>query len=146
MYFISILLVSVSWVSFIIKPDRVPGRMGVLVTIFLVLVNLFNAFKHNAPVSKSLNAMDVYMLGCISLVFLALVEYAIIMILENPENVVPYKTNMSKTSPAKRNEKFIRGKSKKKKYICWNQLDSLSLLMFPALFIFFNLVYWTIYL
>ena len=146
MYFISILFVAVSWVSFLIKPDRVPGRMGVLVTIFLVLVNLFNGFKHNAPVSKSLNAMDVYMLGCISLVFLALVEYAIIMILEHPENSLPIKNCSSQLSPAKRNEKINKATKTKKKYLCWNEIDSLSLLVFPILFVLFNISYCAIYL
>ena len=41
-YLTCMLFVVVSWVSFIIKPDAVPGRMAVLVTVFLVLINIFN--------------------------------------------------------------------------------------------------------
>ena len=39
------LFVGVSWVSFLIKPEVVPGRMALLVTIFLVLVNIFNTAR-----------------------------------------------------------------------------------------------------
>ena len=41
-YLPCILFVTVSWVSFLIRPDVVPGRMALLVTLFLVLVNIFN--------------------------------------------------------------------------------------------------------
>ena len=41
-YLISILFVVVSWVSFIIKPELVPGRMGLLVMIFLILITTFD--------------------------------------------------------------------------------------------------------
>ena len=50
-----------------------------LVTIFLVLINIFNGVKSNAPVSISLNAVDLYLVICIGLVFLALFEYAIVL-------------------------------------------------------------------
>ena len=79
-YLTSILFVAVSWVSFVIKPNVVPGRMGLLVTIFLVLINIFNSVKSNAPVSISLNAVDLYLVICIALVFSALVEYAIVLL------------------------------------------------------------------
>ena len=36
------MLVVVSWASFLINPNIVPGRMGLLVTLLLVLVNVFN--------------------------------------------------------------------------------------------------------
>ena len=69
-YLTSTLFVVVSWVSFIIKPEVVPGRMGVLVTVFLVLINIFNNVKGNAPVSTSLNAVDLYLIICIESVIL----------------------------------------------------------------------------
>ncbi len=42
-YLPSCMFVVVSWVSFLIKPEVVPGRMGLLVTLFLVLINIFNS-------------------------------------------------------------------------------------------------------
>ena len=44
-YLPSFMFVIVSWVSFLIKPEVVPGRMGLLVTLFLVLINIFNSVR-----------------------------------------------------------------------------------------------------
>ena len=81
-YLPSTMFVMVSWVSFLIKPEVVPGRMALLITLFLVLTNIFNGVKATAPVSKRLNAVDLYLVVCIFLVFAALVEYAVILFMQ----------------------------------------------------------------
>ena len=43
------LFVIVSWISFLIPMDVIPGRMALLVTLFLVLVNIFNTVTTNTP-------------------------------------------------------------------------------------------------
>ena len=43
------LFVVVSWISFVVPPDVIPGRMALLVTLFLVLVNIFNTVTSNTP-------------------------------------------------------------------------------------------------
>ena len=50
-YFIpSGLFVGVSWVSNIIPPDSFPGRIALLITNILVLVNIAaSAFDHSPP-------------------------------------------------------------------------------------------------
>ncbi len=80
-YLPCILFVCVSWVSFLIRPAVVPGRMALLVTLFLILVNTFNNVRSMAPTSASsqLNAIDLYLVVCIFMVFLALVEYGIVL-------------------------------------------------------------------
>ena len=40
-YVPSLLFVVVSWISFAIPPDAIPGRMSLLITLALTLVNLF---------------------------------------------------------------------------------------------------------
>ena len=80
-YLTSVLLVVVSWVSFIIHPSIVAGRIGLLVTVFLVLINIFIGAKRNAPPSSGfLNALDIFLLGCVGHVFVAILEYAIVLI------------------------------------------------------------------
>ena len=32
----------VSWASFLVPPEIIPGRMAMLITLFLVLTNIFN--------------------------------------------------------------------------------------------------------
>ena len=39
----------VSWISFVVPPDVIPGRMALLITLFLVLVNIFNNITTNTP-------------------------------------------------------------------------------------------------
>jgi len=80
-YLPSVMFVIVSWVSFLIKPEVVPGRMALLVTLFLVLINIFNSVREQAPISSRLNAIDLYLVVCIFLVFGALMEYAVILLL-----------------------------------------------------------------
>ena len=93
------MFVVTSCVSFLIKPEVVPGRMGLLVTLFLVLINIFNSVREQAPISSRLNAIDLYLVVCIFLVFSkfdrleieetktifnypgALMEYAVILFL-----------------------------------------------------------------
>ena len=41
------LFVVVSWISFVVPPDVIPGRMALLITLFLVLVNIFNTVNNN---------------------------------------------------------------------------------------------------
>jgi hypothetical protein len=47
--YIAGLFVVVSWISFVVPPDVIPGRMALLVTLFLVLVNIFNTVTSNTP-------------------------------------------------------------------------------------------------
>ena len=134
-YITSILFVIVSWVSFLIKPEIVPGRMGLLVTIFLVLINIFNGVKSYSPVSASLNAVDIYLVGCIGQVFLVLSEYAIVLSKEK----FPFarkSTNSTCSENDETTKAWFDNKYSK------NKLDTVSILLFPVIFIVFNAIYW----
>merc|ERR1719282_1861211 len=78
-YLPSGLFVIVSWISFLIPMDVIPGRMALLVTLFLVLVNIFNTVTTNTPKAEGLTAIEAWMLACILFVFGALIEYAAIL-------------------------------------------------------------------
>ena len=73
-YLPSGLFVIVSWISFLIPMEVVPGRMSLLVTLSLVLVNIFNTVTTNTPKAEGLTAIEAWMLACILFVFGALVE------------------------------------------------------------------------
>ena len=53
-YLPSGMFVIVSWISFLVPPEIVPGRMTLLVTVFLVLVNIFNTITTNIPKAEGL--------------------------------------------------------------------------------------------
>ena len=137
-YITSILFVFVSWVSFLIKPDIVPGRMGLLITIFLVLINIFNGVKSYSPVSSSLNAVDIYLVGCIFQVFLVLSEYAIVL----SKETIGTATKLTKTESSENNDS---AKAWSEKKYLRNKFDSISIVIFPVIFIVFNIVYWAIF-
>ena len=58
-YLPSGLFVVVSWISFLVNPEVIPGRMTLLVTIFLVLINIFNTIQTNSPKAEGLTGKSV---------------------------------------------------------------------------------------
>ena len=62
-YLPSTLFVITSWVSFLIPPEVVPGRMALLVTLFLVLINIFNNVTSITPNTEGMTALSSWMLG-----------------------------------------------------------------------------------
>ncbi len=53
--------------------------MALLVTLFLVLVNIFNSVTANAPKAEGLTAVETWVVMCILHVFCVLTEYAFIL-------------------------------------------------------------------
>lgn len=45
------------------------GRMALLITLFLVLVNIFNAITTNSPKADGLNALQAWVIACIFFIF-----------------------------------------------------------------------------
>ena len=143
-YLTSTMFVVVSWASFIIKPEVVPGRMGLLVTIFLVLINIFNNVKENAPVSISLNAVDTYLIVCIFIVFLALVEYSIVLFKERYKAVVEHSPIAK--DPLKSKAPITKINSDKvtawpNQYSNSMHIDTMSLILFPIVYVLFITIY-----
>ena len=52
------LLTLASFIGFVIPVDMVPGRMALLVTIFLMLVNIRGTEERTGPVVSQLTFMD----------------------------------------------------------------------------------------
>ena len=73
------LFVVVSWVSFLVPPEVVPGRMAMLITLFLLLINIFNTVTTQSPNAEGMNAITAWMLVCMLFVFGALVGYAFLL-------------------------------------------------------------------
>ena len=52
----SALFVCVSWISFIVPVEAIPGRITLLVTLLLVLINIFNTSVDHQPLSDTITA------------------------------------------------------------------------------------------
>ncbi|XP_076041782.1 gamma-aminobutyric acid receptor subunit delta-like [Oratosquilla oratoria] len=73
------LFVCVSWLTFLIPPDAMPGRMVLTITTLLTLVSMFNSVRGESPRVSYAKAVDLWMMVCIVFVFLVLVEYTVVI-------------------------------------------------------------------
>ena len=94
--------------------------MGLLITLFLVLVNLFISITTNSPNTKSLTSISTWVLVCIIFVQGAVLEYGGILLFKY-------------FSISNFGSKVLR------------RVDLLSLILSIVTFLTFNVVYWMIY-
>ena len=138
-------LVIVSWFSFVVNPNCIPGRMGTLITVFLVLINIFIGVKNSSPRSNGLNAADVFLVTCIGNVFAALLEYAMDLILygQKEEGIPSFgNTNSIQVTDVTPTEESRKTSTKYQ----WNLIDKLSLFLFPTSFTLFLFIYFHEYI
>jgi len=72
-------LVLMSAISFLIPTHLVPGRISLLFTTFLMLVNIANSSDNLNPKSEVPTAMDTWLRACMVFVAFALSEYAFLL-------------------------------------------------------------------
>lgn len=133
-YLPSGLFVVVSWASFLIPPEIVPGRMAMLITLFLVLTNIFNIVTTNSPNTEGMTAIAAWMLVCIFFVFGALSGYA--FLLWKKKKSCLKRKRIRKTTDEESNRR------NKRKEEFRSKVDDIFLVTFPLLFLLFNLIYW----
>ncbi|KAG6452752.1 hypothetical protein O3G_MSEX007746 [Manduca sexta] len=78
-YLPSSLFVIISWGSFCVIPEIVPGRMVLLVTTLLSLVTMFDTVSTNSPDALELKCIEVWLISCTMFVFIALLEYFVVL-------------------------------------------------------------------
>ena len=161
-YLTSALLVIVSWMSFMIQPGTVPGRMGLLITVFLVLINIFISVKRTSPVSNGLNAVDVFLVVCIGEVFAALLEYALVLHIYGERHEKSFPEMIKSNVISQKNTNEIHGTLKhqsQKSGNGWvdntaqttnsknniNLIDKVALILYSLFFASFMIIYFTLY-
>ena len=77
-YIPSMLFVMASWISFVIPPEAIPGRMAMLITLLLVSINLFDTIIRIQPASRT-TLLSIWTLVCTFFVTAALFAYAILL-------------------------------------------------------------------
>ncbi|CAB3359424.1 Hypothetical predicted protein [Cloeon dipterum] len=78
----SALVVMLSWFSFWLGLDAIPGRVTLLVTSMLTLVTMFTGLKSDIPPVAYVKALDLWMAGCMVFVFAALGEFVVVKVLD----------------------------------------------------------------
>lgn len=151
-YLPSTLFVITSWVSFLIPPEVVPGRMALLVTLFLVLINIFNNVTAITPNTEGMTAISSWMLACIFFLFGSLMSYALILYMllrQKLEKQTLKKEGLHmiyskdcKVHPPPEIKQRLEDLDEIDRCQRMSSIDALFLRLFPLSFLVFNLIYW----
>ena len=146
-YFPSVILVMVSWISFMVPPEVVPGRMALLITLLLVKVNLLGTVIRTQPPSNSSTLLVVWIIGCITFITAALFAYAALLWF----NRLPlWKFSERKSAikvkplPTGKNSKPALRTVDERLEKMFKNWDRTCLMIFPLAFFMFNLIYWPV--
>lgn len=155
-YIPTILIVSISWVSFWLDPNAVPGRVSLGVTTLLTLTTLASGIRQSLPPVSYVKAIDVWIGVCMIMVFGALLEFTLVNWMANKKmmnSTLPEKITLPRCLAGYPEiiEAPEVGAPKKEGYgltyiFYARALDRLSRILFPGGFFVFNLIYWPYYI
>ena len=116
-------------VSFIVPPTAIPGRLGLLLTLFLCMVNTLNSVSRYSPKADSGPTMlIIWIVICICFQLCAILEYAWVIATQlNDKKVAKVGVTTRKSKPSK---------------IFVNNLDKFMRVAFPITFIAFATIFW----
>ncbi|XP_013392182.1 gamma-aminobutyric acid receptor subunit beta-3 [Lingula anatina] len=79
-YIPSMVLVSMSWIAFWISKNSPPARVTIGLTSVLTMATMMASLNSHLPKSSMLKAIDVWLNGCLTFVFSAFLEYAMVSV------------------------------------------------------------------
>ena len=130
--------VAASLVSFLIPPDSVPGRTGLLVTLFLVTITIFKTILEKTPHSGGLTGLSYFAMVSIFYIAGAILEYAVLLYLKRR---VAFRTILNSTRIGKmKSWNLTDDKKEKSGSIFWN-IDLFCYKMDRFFFIVFLMTY-----
>ena len=115
-----------------VPKEAIPGRLGLLLTLFLCAVNTLNSTQRSTPKSGgTVTAIMQWIMACIGFIILAILEYAWIL----------SHNKYMKSNKVSQNRK--RAKQEAKSGDLSKRLDKLMLFIFPPVFFTFAIAFWT---
>ncbi len=105
-----------STVSYTIDPGMVPGRLGLLVTLYLIATNVYNSV--NAPKARGFSYIEIWMVGMQIPILAAIIEYGIILGMKKRQS---YQDIVKRSSRA---QSWIQDQSAKDFEIVTTKMDS----------------------
>ena len=126
-YFIpSGLMVVISWISFVVKFEVVPGRLGLLITLLLVMNNMSNSVTSTMPKSGTLCPLVLWIQHSMLFIAAALFEYFAILYIS--------KFSWRVKDPKAETASHIQ---------TWSQLmDKMALVLFPLVYFSYVVFFW----
>lgn len=170
MYIPSMLIVMLSWISFWLNVNAVPGRISLGVLTVLTMTQQSSTVNATLPRVSYTKAIDIWMSMCLVFVFAALIEFAVANVLARKDSnkgfsfkklfLLPSlseKTNKRKGSGVLVDDRglmrldpemdptLVQKHRELSGLLHAMYLDVACRFLFPICFGVFNLVYWTIY-
>ncbi|KAJ8298416.1 hypothetical protein KUTeg_024947 [Tegillarca granosa] len=144
----SILIVSLSWVSFWLDIDAVPARISLGVLTVLTMTTQSSGARNSLPRVSYIKAIDVWMATCLLFVFGSLLEFAYINVLTRRKR--PLKNMQTEQIVLNEGNETVPGNTPVVQIKTFRErarrVDKLSRIIFPSAFIIFNLGFWIYYL
>lgn len=156
-YIPSFLIVFLSWVSFWLNVDAIPARISLGLLTVLTMTTQSSGARASLPKVSYVKAIDVWMAMCLLFVFGALIEFAYVNVLARVERRRQASmSDIRNMKPADANgDQAQAGWDKVPKYRLFLKsvtdrekarvVDKVSRFAFPAVFVVFNIIYWTVY-
>src|SRR5699024_6865408 len=151
------LIVVISWVPFWLDQEDNHARVGLGVTTVLTMTTLTTSTNASLPKISYIKAIDIYLFMCFLMVFLSLIEYATVGFFESKRQC-KLAPECSGEDLAKDGDsgvvggKFangnpdLMGRKFRAQLRDSSWIDNLSRLVFPTVFILFNLIYASVFL
>ena len=80
-YVPTILIVTLSWISFWIDAEASPARVTIGLLTVLTMTTTSNGARASLPRVSYIKAIDVWLIVCLVFVFTSLIEYAVVNVL-----------------------------------------------------------------
>ena len=122
--------------SFLIPPEAIPGRVAMLLTLFLCMINTLNSVAKESPKAGGVaSSLVIWIAACLVFILVAIFEYICILFkarLYAGPGKVDTEGGPSLTDKPK------RGVSK------WTdkQMDKFMITIMPPFFFAFSLIFW----
>ena len=117
---------------------QVPGRMGMIVTLYLISANVYNSV--DAPKVRGFSYIEIWMLGSQFPILLALFEYGFVLYFKK----IAKKVDEQKNDEMSLGDEFVNAKPDLDEQI--KKLDFATMIFSFVFFVLFAILYWTLLL
>ncbi|KJH49178.1 Neurotransmitter-gated ion-channel ligand binding domain protein [Dictyocaulus viviparus] len=159
------LIVVISWFSFWLDVEAVPGRVSLSITTLLTLATQSSAARMALPQASYVKAIDVWMGACMAFAFSAMIEFTSKngtayetfsykygtgsnienkWLQESNQSAFLIRRNVPSTAKQKLIDHRVNQVDENRKYA--QMIDRRSRVLFPMVFVLFNFFYWFYYI
>ena len=126
-------------ISFLLPTKAIPGRVAILLTLFLCAVNTLNSSARDSPKLGGVpTALDKWIIMCLIFILMAFLEYAWIMALQKYCKTVKQVDAEAACDAAALSQEMAK----------WSKdnLDKVAMAVFPSMFLVATYKFWTGYM